>query len=128
VSYQQLIESAFIDELEKISSLAGLGAKSVLGAPLRTWGKRALIGAVPGAVAGMAAAPPGESIGGAVKGGLAGAGAGVLGGGILQHQATSKLPGYVAGTKGKAFVKALKSGGGLDRYRAIREQTLPGIV
>lgn len=131
MTYQDHVEAAFLDELTKIAAPYNIlstlskawkagGLKNVAkvplgGATLGTWGKRALVGAVPGAIAGFAAAPQGEGIGGALKGGLIGAGAGMLGGGLLQHRAV----GQAAELAGPAARTA---------RRAATRATLPGVI
>lgn len=101
----EIIERAFLYELEKIAGwsnmLGGVGKKltelsrkQVMGNMLKTHAMRAAAGAVPGMMAGAAAAEPGHRFSGAVKGGLVGGAAGVAGGKLLERRALGKVPGY----------------------------------
>ena len=142
MNYQEALESAFLDELEKIAvapigffksmgrawskapegaglvdKLRRVGKVPLAGSSLGTHAARGAIGAVPGAVAGFAAAPEGGGIGGAVKGGLIGGAAGIAGGAALQHRALGRAAAGKAGLAARNEARAIlpKAGPALEK-------------
>lgn len=129
MNHQEITERAFLDELEKIAipafltgmgkKLTELGGRQFMGNTLKTHAMRAAVGAVPGMMAGAAAAEPGHRFSGALKGGLVGGAAGVAGGKLLERRALGNLKGYAAKGPLQPHVQQAAEG--------IRGSVLPGL-
>ena len=131
MNYQEALESAFVDELEKIGAnffstaakawekggIKNLAKTQLGGSSLKTHLLRGAVGAVPGAVAGAAAAPEGGGIGGAIKGGLVGGAAGIAGGAALQHRALGRAAKGAEGLAARREARAIlpKAGPALEK-------------
>lgn len=146
--YQNTLEAAFLDELEKIAAaekvapglwsklteawrkggLSGVGKVQAGNAAMSTWGRRALIGAVPGAVIGAGTAEPGRGVSGAITGGVLGAGAGLAGGALAQSRALGKIKGWKSGMSAAQFKKFMARPGVKRQYQAATTHAFPGIL